>query len=490
MSVNGAAEVKLSEQGLQIEAKAQADKDAVEKVELLADKNGSVTDNNDLNNTKSGGEEVEKTENVDGDASEKQQVLPTMSEIGTAIDELDEDIENAFGRAADSIWSIASSVGSVVRQRQHGLDSLRKNVSSHLAPLDSFGRDLGSQIGALAPKEETLASFTGSITGSITSVAETVQRKASAMEAAILSKANSMGTDGEPKNDGVQRIESQQDSPVPKSESILPFVSDGVDGLAKVSKTLSDSIVGQTVGGIWDGLWGADDEEDDEEWEDDPPADGVPRTRFEERLFEIQANPDTYCKPATDLAAFEKWGEGFDLDQVANQCISILHKHGAIANLYIKVVPSMVEEDTFWMRYFFAKHVLEKEEERRRKLLKQAETAVESGGAEDDGWGDDDWGDDNEDGKLKKSNSSKDAGPSIKGQNKNMPEPEKMESSSAGGVKVQGADVVSAKVSQSKASSSTAVADGETDTSAGAAAALGKSSSKDVGDGWSDDDWE
>eukprot|EP00171_Calliarthron_tuberculosum_P008769 IDg8769t1 len=378
MSVNGAAEVKLKEDGAQSEGKVQVGEDVVEHVEKLVSKDGNS--NNDVNATEiksMRNEDVEKAGKVDENPSEKAQGLPTMSEIGTAIDELDEDIENALGRAADSIWSIASSVGSAVRQGQPGLDSIRKNVSSHLAPLDSFSRDLGSQIGALAPKEETLASLTGSITGSITSVAETVQRRASAMEAAILSKANSMGTDSEPKNDGDQQDESQEDSSVSKSEPVLPFVSEGVDGLAKVSKTLSDSIVGQTVGGIWDGLWGGGEEEDDEEWEDDAAADDVPRTRFEERLFEIQANPDTYCKPATDLAAFEKWGDKFDLDQVANQCIAILHKHGAIADLYIKVVPSMVEENTFWMRYFFAKHVLENEEERRRKLLKQAETAVE-----------------------------------------------------------------------------------------------------------------
>ncbi len=41
-------------------------------------------------------------------AGSKASGLLSMSEIENAIDELDEDIENAFGRAADSIWSFAS----------------------------------------------------------------------------------------------------------------------------------------------------------------------------------------------------------------------------------------------------------------------------------------------------------------------------------------------------------------------------------------------
>lgn len=329
-------------------------------------------------------------------------------DLEQALNELDEDLEQAFGRAADSIWGFASSVGSAVRS-QPGLDAIRKNVSNRLPPLS----DIGTQIGSLAPKEDSLASITGTITGSITSVAKTVQRNAVAVEAALLSKANSIGSETTNEivsaDKSVNTSESKESS---DSKPSLPLLNEGVEGLANVGKKIQDSVVGQTVGGIWDGLWGDDEYDDDEEGDD--ALDGAPRTRFEERLYELAANPDTYCKPTSDKEAFDAWGKDFQLDDVAKQCVSILHKHEGIAELYVKVVPSMVEENEFWMRYFFAKHILEKEEERRRKLIEQADTTVEGeNGDEDGGWGDDDWDDvvdESDDKVIKKSSSAKSGG--------------------------------------------------------------------------------
>lgn len=474
---NGVVGVKQDGTDAQMESKMHVE-DMVDKVVKLTEKKAiSNAGSNDAHKTST---------NILNMDSEGSPVLPSMTEIETAIDELDQDIENAFGRAADSIWSIASSMGSAVRQTQPGLDLLRKNVTSHLAPIDSFGRDLSTQIGALAPKEDTLTSLTGSITGSITSVAESVQRKASAMEAAILATANSTGGNVEEVKTEAKEDNLRHDDSTANPDSVLPFVNDGVEGLAKVSETISNSLVGQTVGGIWDGLWGGEEEEDDEEWEDERPADDVPRTRFEERLFEIQANPDTYCKPASDLAAFEKWGENFDLDEVAEHCVGILHKHGAIADLYIKVVPSMVEENTFWMRYYFAKYVLEKEEERRRKLLKQAQSVVEGGDTEDDGWGDDDWGDgeDNAECKLKKSNTSKGAGPSTKEQSANQPK--EAESAATTETKEETATAYPMnEVVQSIAPADASVKGSESNSET----TLAKTPSKDVDEDW-EDDWE
>ena len=395
--------------------------------------------------------------------------LLTISELENAIDILDEDLENAFGKAADSLWGFASSVGTAVRKRQPGLDALRKNVSDRLQPLDTLGRDLGNQIGALAPKEESIASLTGSITGSISSVAKTVQRNATAVEAAILAKANS----GVSEISGLSGAESAEKDAADNTKAALPLLNEGVEGLAKVGETLSNSIVGQTVGGFWDGLWGGEEEEEDEDSvENEEHVETVPRTRFEQRLFELQSNPDTYCKPANDLEAFNKWGENFDLDSVAKQCVAILHKHEAIAELYVKVVPSLVEENTFWMRYFYAKQVLETEEERRRKLIEQAETAVGGDDGEDDGWGDD-WPDaeDGEDSKLQKSGSSKDV---------ETQETPKKSSDGAEKTEVQKSSEKAEGDPKQKNETTVVVTNSSGDNANG---------SKDS-DEWSDDDWE
>lgn len=331
----------------------------------------------------------------------------TFGGIKAAVNEIDDNLDDALGHAADSIWSFATSVTgkvtSVVKDGPPDFENLRKNVTTRLAPLDHIGRDLSSHISALAPNEAAIAN----ITGSVKSVAESVQRNAQAMEAAILAKANmvesteasrAIGESGTPLDDAGASEVAVGDPAM----GVLPLMSvkgdddpedviDVNEEIAKVGETITNSFVGQTVGDIWTGLWGnsADDQQDD-----GLEAADVPKTRFEKRIFELEANPDTYCEPAKDLDAFAEWSKSFVLDENADNCIAILDRHESIAELYERVVPRIVEEDTFWMRYFFARHVLEKEEERRKRLLERAENTVAEADDDEDGWGDDDWDDD------------------------------------------------------------------------------------------------
>lgn len=333
-----------------------------------------------------------------------------LGDVKAAAEEIDGNLDDAIGHAADSIWSFATSVTdrvtSVVKDGPSEFDNLRKNVTSRLAPLDHIGRDLSSHIGALAPKENAIANFTGSVK----SVAETVQRNAQAMEAAILAKANAVEST-EPSRevsangtntDGMGESEVAVGDP---AMGVLPLMSvrdnddpqeviDVNEEIARVGETISNSFVAQTVGDLWTGLWGSGG--GNELGDDAEAIANVPKTRFEKRIFELEANPDTYCEPAKDLDAFEQWSKSFVLDDYAERCIAILDRHVSIAELYERVVPRIVEEETFWMRYFFARHVLEKEEERRKRLLERAENTVAEGEDDEDGWGDDDWDDDTE----------------------------------------------------------------------------------------------
>lgn len=317
----------------------------------------------------------------------------TMAELRAAMEEMDGELDSALGNAADKVWSFATGVtgrvSSAVRDGQ-GLEVLRRGVAEGLEGvgkgLEGVGGAVSGGIGGVV-KEDALRNFTGGLRD----VVGTVQRNAEAMEAAILAKANARPAEGASEKRAVQ--EADLGSAMPS----LPF-ADGVAGvdvnaeLSKVGEKLSNSLVGQTVGGLWGDLWGDDDDEEEESGDAVLQAQ-VPMNRFEQRVFELQANPDTYCEPAKDLDAFEAWSATFSLDENEEACIALLDRHSSIAELYERVVPRIVEEETFWMRYFFANHVLEVEEERRRKLLERAENAVGGSDNEED-WGDDDWDDD------------------------------------------------------------------------------------------------
>jgi hypothetical protein len=47
-----------------------------------------------------------------------------------------------------------------------------------------------------------------------------------------------------------------------------------------------------------------------------------------------------------------------------------LEKHEELRNAMEKVVPEKVDYKTFWCRYYFLRHVIESEEQRRREMLK------------------------------------------------------------------------------------------------------------------------
>lgn len=321
-----------------------------------------------------------------------------------AVDMTDENLDQALGYAADSIWNFASAVtgtvSNVVKEGQPGFENLRKNVTSRLAPLDTFGRDLTTQIGALAPNE---ASFS-KLTGSVKSVAESVQRNAEAMEAAILAKANGLERDNFVRADPGEPLSRGENSEIVMSDLAVGLLSfndreqgknneDEIDvneEIAKVSESIQNSVLGQTVEDLWTGIWGKGGDANEDGLEAEA---NLPKTRFEKRIYELQSNPDTYCEPAEDPDAFEEWSKTFLLDDHAGSCIAILDTHDNIAELYERVVPRIVDEDIFWMRYFFARAILEKEEEKRKRLLERAEHTVTGGGDDDDGWGDDDWDD-------------------------------------------------------------------------------------------------
>lgn len=326
----------------------------------------------------------------------------TMTDIRAAVDELDENIDEAFGHAAQSIWRLAASVtGSVSSAvgETPSLGQIRENVTTRLKPLDALSHNLSSRLEAITPAD-SVAKFAGSVKF----VAQNVQRNAQEMERALLSKANG-GEQIDKATESAVLFDDVGISVTPRSSTAAINVD--VEDTGEQSKSEESSMrveeeiakvgasLGKTVGGLWNGLWGSEQGG----WEladgDGMPWNGsgsVPTTRFEKRVYELQANPNTYCEPAADLDGFEEWGQDFDLEKRADECIQILSTHDAIAELYERVVPDIVEENIFWMRYFYAKHVLEVEEERRKKLLERAEGGGEHV-EEDDGWDDDDWED-------------------------------------------------------------------------------------------------
>jgi hypothetical protein len=101
----------------------------------------------------------------------------------------------------------------------------------------------------------------------------------------------------------------------------------------------------------------------------------VHATRFDAQLHVIHSTLDSFLKdPASP--EWEKWKAAFDVDKKTEAIAKDLEKHEELRSAMEKCVPEKVEYKVFWCRYYFLRHVIESEEQRRREMLKGMLTSV------------------------------------------------------------------------------------------------------------------
>lgn len=99
----------------------------------------------------------------------------------------------------------------------------------------------------------------------------------------------------------------------------------------------------------------------------------VHATRFDAQLHVIHSTLDSFLKdPASPQ--WEAWKKDFDAEKKTDAIAKDLEKHEELRNAMEKVVPEKVEYATFWCRYYFLRHIIESEEQRRREMLKGTPT--------------------------------------------------------------------------------------------------------------------
>jgi hypothetical protein len=95
----------------------------------------------------------------------------------------------------------------------------------------------------------------------------------------------------------------------------------------------------------------------------------VHATRFDAQLHVIHSSLDSFLKdPASD--EWEKWRKDFDVEKKTDAIAKDLEKHTELKTAMEKCVPEKVDYASFWERYYFLRHVIESEEQRRRDMLK------------------------------------------------------------------------------------------------------------------------
>ncbi|KAK6913851.1 BSD domain [Dillenia turbinata] len=94
--------------------------------------------------------------------------------------------------------------------------------------------------------------------------------------------------------------------------------------------------------------------------------------RFEMQVRNLQGEFSTYNEEPEDLEEFRKWKLGFELGEMGEELENLFEENDVIEEYYNKLVPGVIDRETFWSRYFFRVHKLRQVEDARANLVKRA----------------------------------------------------------------------------------------------------------------------
>nr|CAB3472804.1 unnamed protein product [Digitaria exilis] len=95
-------------------------------------------------------------------------------------------------------------------------------------------------------------------------------------------------------------------------------------------------------------------------------------TRFEAQVLALRADPATFTEEPEDSEGFAKWKSSFSTDEMKEQIEGVLRESPGLESFVERLVPSVVDYETFWSRYFFAVDKLKQAEDVRTKLVSRA----------------------------------------------------------------------------------------------------------------------
>nr|CAB3476854.1 unnamed protein product [Digitaria exilis] len=95
-------------------------------------------------------------------------------------------------------------------------------------------------------------------------------------------------------------------------------------------------------------------------------------TRFEAQVLALRADPATFTEEPEDSEGFAKWNSSFSTDEMKEQIEGVLRESPGLESFVERLVPSVVDYETFWSRYFFAVDKLKQAEDVRTKLVSRA----------------------------------------------------------------------------------------------------------------------
>ena len=93
--------------------------------------------------------------------------------------------------------------------------------------------------------------------------------------------------------------------------------------------------------------------------------------RFDAQVRAIQGDVSTYTEVPEDSDEYTDWKSGFSLEGKSDEIEDFLKESEAMESVFKRVVPSVVDRDTFWCRYYYRVYRLKKAEDVRARLVRR-----------------------------------------------------------------------------------------------------------------------
>ncbi|CAL9114950.1 unnamed protein product [Musa textilis] len=94
-------------------------------------------------------------------------------------------------------------------------------------------------------------------------------------------------------------------------------------------------------------------------------------SRFDVELLTVQSEVRTFSEDPEEAEDFSKWRSEFDLVEKKEEIENLCRENGALLRLLNKLVPGVVEYETFWFRYYYRARKLKQAEDARVKLVRR-----------------------------------------------------------------------------------------------------------------------
>jgi len=119
-------------------------------------------------------------------------------------------------------------------------------------------------------------------------------------------------------------------------------------------------------------------------------------SRFDAQIRAIQGDSDTYTEEPFDLERYNKWKMEFSLEGKKDEMEKLLRENDEMESVFRRLVPNVVDRETFWLRYYYKVYKVKNAEDVRAKLVKRMSRTEDeelSWDVEDEEYEDDDFDD-------------------------------------------------------------------------------------------------